>query len=219
MAEHAPAPKDTMFRDAAIVVAALVLMYVSTHITPISFETVVSGEAPSNILSFVGFSEKLSIVQTIILSLQNTFAIIGIIFLAGSFWATLKIREIHHAEHEKYHAVHVEETTTKAALTQWQVILDHVNSQNPAEWKLAILEADNILDEVLEDQGYVGETVAEKLKTMSPTRIASYNDVWDAHKLRNQIAHGGAIDMELTQKMARDTIAKFGNAFKELGYL
>ncbi len=76
-----------------------------------------------------------------------------------------------------------------------------------------------MLDEILEDQGYVGETVAEKLKLMTPSRIGSYDDVWDAHKVRNQIAHGGAIDMELTKKTARDTIAKFENAFKDLGYL
>jgi hypothetical protein len=54
---------------------------------------------------------------------------------------------------------------------------------------------------------------------MSRTKIASYDDVWEAHKLRNQIAHGGAIDMDLTKKMARDAVTKFGNAFKDLGYL
>jgi len=54
---------------------------------------------------------------------------------------------------------------------------------------------------------------------MSRTKIASYDDIWEAHKVRNEIAHGGAIEMDLSKKMARDIIAKFGNAFKELGYL
>lgn len=219
MAEHAPAPKDTLFRDAAIVVTALVLMYVSTNITPVSLETVASGEMMSNLFSFIGIDARLTTVQNIVLSLQNTLAVFGIIFLAGAFWATLKIREIHHAEHEKYEPVHHEKIVEKQAIAQWQVILDHVNSENPAEWKLAILEADNILNEVLEDQGYLGSTVADKLKTMSSTRISSYDEVWNAHRLRNQIAHGGAIDMDLTQKMARNAVSQFGNAFKELGYL
>ena len=68
-------------------------------------------------------------------------------------------------------------------------------------------------------QGYLGETLADKLKALGSSRIASYNELWEAHKLRNQIAHGGAIDMELTKKMAKDAVAQFGNAFKEMGYL
>lgn len=211
--------EDTAIRDGAIFLGIVLLVYVSTNITPITFSTVASGEAPAVLLSLLLSKVDPVTIQNFFLSLHNTLAVLGILFLAGSFWATLKIREIHHKEHEKYEPIHLEEVAAKEKFTQWQVILDHVNSESPAEWKLAILEADNILDEILEDQGYVGETVAEKLKTMSPTKIASYDDVWTAHKLRNQIAHGGAIDMDLSKKTARDTITKFEKAFKELGYL
>lgn len=220
MAEKSPAPApDTIIRDVAIVLGIALVIYVSTNITPITSDTVLSGEAPSTLLSLLGSWIGITAIQNFFLSLQNTLAVLGILFFAGSVWATLKIWEIHHAEHEKYAPVHLEEIAAKEKSTQWQVVLNHVNSESPAEWKLAILEADNMLDEILEEEGYEGETLADKLKAMSPTRIASYNEVWDAHKLRNEIAHGGAIDMELSKKTARDAIAQFGNAFKELGYL
>jgi len=211
--------EDTAMRDISIVVGIVILLYISSNITPINFETVSSGEAATSILSYFGFSEKLTLIQTFFLSIRNTLAVFAILFLAGIFWTTIKIREIHHNEHEKYGPIHAEEVVAKGLAVQWQVILEHVNSESPAEWKIAILEADNMLDEVLEDMGYVGDTLAEKLKTMSRTKIASYDDVWNAHRVRNEIAHGGAIDMDLPKKTARDTVAKFEKAFKELGYL
>lgn len=211
--------EDTSIRDIAIVLGILLIVYVSTNITPINLDTVSSGEAPAVLLAYLLGKVDLVPIQNFFFSLQNTLVVLGVIFFGGSIWATLKIREIHHAEQKKHEPVHLEEIAAKEKFVQWKMVLDHVNSESPAEWKLAILEADNMLDEVLEDMGYVGETVADKLKTMSRTKIASYEDIWEAHKLRNQIAHGGAIDMDLTKKMSRDTVAKFGNAFKELGYL
>lgn len=211
--------KDTAVRDISIVVGIAVLLYISSNITPINVETLSSGEAVTSMLSYFGLSEKLTLVQTFFLSIKNMLAVFAMIFLAGIFWTTIKIREIHQHEHEKYSPVLVEEEVAKGLAVQWQVILEHLGSESPAEWKMAILEADNMLDEVLEDMGYVGETLAEKLKSMSRKKIASYDDVWEAHKVRNEIAHGGAIDMELSKKKAWDTVAKFGNTFKELGYL
>ena len=220
MADPAPAPApDTIIRDVAIVFGIALIIYVSTNITPITVDTVVSGEAPALLSSLLLSKVPIATIQSFFFSLQSTLAVLGVLFLAGAFWATLKMREVHHVMHEKYEPIHLEEIAAKEKFTQWKMVLDHVNSESPAEWKIAILEADDMLDEILEDQGYVGDTVALKLKTMSRTKIASYDDIWEAHKVRNEIAHGGAIDMDLSKKMARDTIAKFGNAFKELGYL
>ncbi|MDO8603910.1 MAG: hypothetical protein Q7K40_00625 [bacterium] len=213
-----PAP-DTIIRDVAIVLGIGLVIYISTNVTTISVDTILSGEAPRDTIRYFLGGVDLTPVYNFFVSLKNPLAVLGTVFLAGSFWATLKIREIHHHEEEKYAPIHAEEVSAKEKFVQWQVILNHVNSESPAEWKLAILEADNILDEILEEEGYVGDTLAEKLKTMSRTKIASYNDIWEAHKVRNEIAHGGAIDMDLSKKLARDTVAKFGNAFKELGYL
>lgn len=210
---------DTIIRDIAIVIGVAAIIYVSNNITPLNVDTVVSGEAPRTLQAF--FSSKVSFnwIQNFLYSLKGPLEVLGLIFLGGIFWTVLRLRAIHHHEHEKYKPIVNEETVAKERTIQWQMVLDHINGDNPAEWKLAILEADNILDEVLEDQGYVGDTVADKLKTMSRTRISSYDDVWEAHKLRNDIAHGGAIDMDLTKKMARDAVTKFENAFRELGYL
>jgi hypothetical protein len=98
-------------------------------------------------------------------------------------------------------------------------VLNHANAENPAEWKIAILEADNMLDQILEAEGCRGDSVGEKLKAMDPTDLLSYSDAWEAHKVRNQIAHESAVTMNLSKKTIRETIGKFEKVFKEFGYI
>lgn len=215
--KETPAPSNLM-RDAAVVIGIVLLMYVSSHITPVNLDTISSGEAPLKIFSFFGFDAKLTAVQTFLRSLQNALVVLAAVFLAASFWLTLRIKKIHHKEHERYEPVHIEEIEAKAKLIQWQVVLDHVNSESPAEWKLAILEADSMLDEILDFEGYQGESVGEKLKSMDPLDLPSYSDAWEAHKVRNQIAHEGAT-MDFSKKIARDTITKYGKVFKDFGHI
>ncbi len=50
-----------------------------------------------------------------------------------------------------------------------------------------VLEADKVLDLALTELGYTG-SVADKLKKAGP-RFKNLQSVWDAHKLRNHLAH------------------------------
>jgi len=93
---------------------------------------------------------------------------------------------------------------------------EYINSDNPRDWKLAIIEADVILDEALKSFGYQGVSVGERLKDTAPAKLLSINDAWQAHKIRNQIAHSDA-DFILTKKIAEDTIKQYRRVFTELG--
>jgi uncharacterized membrane protein len=97
-----------------------------------------------------------------------------------------------------------------------QDMFEHVSSDSPNDWKLAIIEADIILDEILKEKGYAGVSLGERLKSVSPTQLQSLDDAWQAHKVRNQIAHGGA-DFILTHKLAQDTIKQYRRVFHEFG--
>ncbi len=92
----------------------------------------------------------------------------------------------------------------------------HIGSYHPNDWKLAIIEADIALDEALKEAGYAGISLGERLKSISPTQLRSLDDAWQAHKVRNQVAHGGA-DFVLTRRLAEDTIKQYRRVFAELG--
>lgn len=50
-----------------------------------------------------------------------------------------------------------------------------------------VMEAEKVCDAVLKALGYTG-TFAEKLNQAGP-RLTNINDIWNAHRLRNRIAH------------------------------
>ena len=56
-----------------------------------------------------------------------------------------------------------------------------------SEAKLAIIEADNLLNELLKRIGYQGENFNERLKQLDKNILANIDQVWEAHKIRNDI--------------------------------
>ncbi len=96
----------------------------------------------------------------------------------------------------------------------WHDVQTHIKSNNPNDWKLAIIEADIILGKTLESLGYAGNTIGDKLKSASVTQFRSLQDAWDAHLIRNRIAHEGG-DFVLTQRMAQEAIIKYERVFLE----
>ncbi len=58
------------------------------------------------------------------------------------------------------------------------------------EPKMAIIEADKLVDTVLKRAGIKGESMADRLRrTEKMVDRSSYQAMWDAHKVRNQIVH------------------------------
>jgi len=74
---------------------------------------------------------------------------------------------------------------------RWKEIEAHTSSQNSSDWKLALIDADSLIDDILKRAGYPGKTMGERLKQIEPSDLDHLADLWEAHKLRNRIAHEG----------------------------
>src|SRR3989344_890792 len=83
---------------------------------------------------------------------------------------------------EAYETAHEAEAAEQEGSKEWQRILTHVHSPNPSDWRLAILEADIILVEILDKMGYVGNSVGEKLKKADRAEFRTIDSAWEAHK-------------------------------------
>ncbi len=101
---------------------------------------------------------------------------------------------------------------------QWHKVTSHMNSDNQNDWKQAILEADTMLDEILNGLGYQGSSIGEKLKRVQPGEFKAVQDAWDAHKVRNQIAHDGSA-FQLTHHEANQVIQRYRKVFEEFYYI
>jgi len=100
---------------------------------------------------------------------------------------------------------------------RWNKVTTAINSENQNDWKQAILDADTMLLDVLSGLGYQGDGVGEKLKRVQPGEFKSIDDAWEAHKVRNQIAHEGAF--QLTHHEANQTIQRYRRVFEEFYYI
>ncbi len=145
--------------------------------------------------------------------------LVCIFFLWLYVYASLGLKELSEAddaaraELERLYAEHYKGGPKNNRL---QDMLTHIDSDSPNDWKLAIIEADIILDEALKSAGYAGASLGERLKGITTNQLQSLDDAWQAHKVRNQIAHAGS-DFVLTHKLAQDTIKQYRRAFHELG--
>lgn len=71
-----------------------------------------------------------------------------------------------------------------------QEIEQMMMSDNAYELKHAVIEADKLVDHILKAKGYQGATFADRLRSAeSYMDSAMYQRLWEAHKVRNQIAH------------------------------
>jgi len=150
--------------------------------------------------------------------LHSLFAILAIIFITIIIYCLVRLYEIKKEDEEKMEAIIAFPPEATLKNERWQIVQDHVNSANPAEWRLAILEADNMLEEMVRRMGYRGENLGERLKAVEPSDFESIQSAWEAHKIRNRIAHEGS-EFFLPQREARRIIGLYEQVFKEFSFI
>jgi len=98
---------------------------------------------------------------------------------------------------------------------RWLTITNSV-SDDSASLQLAVLNADKLLDMALRERGVAGNTMGERLKT-NPKAFKDLDAVWNAHKLRNRIAHEH--DAPVTKQAVQVALRSFKAALTDLGAL
>jgi hypothetical protein len=137
-------------------------------------------------------------------------SVVGLFFIV---YITMRIFQLREREKE-YYSTTIPEPGKETISPQWQRIESLAGGANASEWREAIIEADIMLDNLLEKQGYVGDGVGEKLKGVQPHEFGTLNEAWEAHKVRNQIAHEGSA-FNLSESLTHRTIARYASVFKE----
>ena len=98
---------------------------------------------------------------------------------------------------------------------QWQNIKKKLESSSESEWKLAVTEAENLLDEILKRSGIVGESFGEKINNIKPDQLKNVADVKKVHEIRNSIMHNP--DYVLSLDEAKRVLEVYERALRNLG--
>ena len=141
---------------------------------------------------------------------------LSILFAALIVYSALRLFEVRRHEHARIEAAAHPVAAHDASRTQlrWNGIAEEANSEDDRKWRLAILEADIMLNELLDVQGYRGEVMADKMKQVDRANFHTIDLAWEAHRIRNQIAHQGSAYI-LNSRETRRVINLYEQIFHE----
>ena len=94
-------------------------------------------------------------------------------------------------------------------LKKWNKITANIKSDNESLWKVAIIEADNIIDDLIARMKYPGANMSERLDGINPGQIENIEELKRAHEMRNRIIHEE--DFKLDKKQAEEAISYYEN--------
>lgn len=157
--------------------------------------------------------------------------LLAMFFITIIFYCLVRVLEIRRkekahlrheiAEYAKHHAEKEREMQEGEAVSKnprWREVLRLLFSGSPNDWKLSVIEADAMLEALLGDLGYVGESLGEKLKDAVLRGFRPLQSAWEVHSARNRIAHEGSI-FELSHHEAKRLIAQYEQIFREFGHI
>lgn len=100
---------------------------------------------------------------------------------------------------------------------KWNKIKERLFTGQEADYKLAIIEADKLFDELLKRMGYEGKDMGERMEQLTPMELPNLSAVWESHKVRNYLAHDTNYHISFSD--AKRVMQNYEDAFTRLKIL
>lgn len=141
------------------------------------------------------------------------------ICVSGTAYAVMRLARIRGRQKRELEALtHAAISGEDTENERWQQILSYAASDDEELWRLAIIEADVMLDEMLDAAGYPQDSLGEKLRNVERSDFRTIDQAWEAHKLRNAIAHEGS-SYDLDRRELQKAINQYREVFNEFGFI
>ncbi len=148
--------------------------------------------------------------------------IVSVFLLTGIVYSYIRLSQVRKEEQEEINSLSEAVVTSEGVEVhrdeRWDKVLLHVNSENPNDWRQAIIEADTILDDIISRTGYIGETLGEKMRSIEKSDFNTIDEAWEAHKVRNQIAHKGS-QFQFSKREALRVVGLYKRVFEEFHFI
>jgi len=102
----------------------------------------------------------------------------------------------------------------RKVLKTWTKITKRLESGLESEYKLAVTEADSMLNNILKRMNFEGEVLTDRLDKLTSATLSSLEQVREAHKIRNSIIHNP--DYKLSFEEAKRVLGIYEQAFRDL---
>lgn len=171
------------------------------------------GDSSFNSLTQSGFFNDVLFFSKIIA------AVLIPVFLIGIIYFVKKISNLNKNKREEEKTLdHIPEPANRGMVTgKWQEIMNHMESDKENDWKLAVIEADKLMDDLLKKSGFYGDTMGERLTNMHHDQLRTLHVLWQAHRIRNRLVH--ETDYSPSYKELHEALKYYRAALEELGAL
>lgn len=95
---------------------------------------------------------------------------------------------------------------------RWRAIIKRTDTGSEKEYKLAIMEADDFLKQVLEDADFQGKNMEELVKAAGRRVVSNTDDILAAHQVRNVLVYD--VNYKLDANQARKILQDYEKAIK-----
>jgi hypothetical protein len=135
-------------------------------------------------------------------------------------YCAVRMFQIRQIERQRFAAMQTSVASHDVPRTQlrWRRVLEQANSDQEQARRLSILEADIMLNELLDSLGYKGETMADKMRNVDRVNFNTIDLAWEAHKTRNRIAHEPDAHLMSVREIRR-VISLYERIFREFRFI
>jgi uncharacterized protein YutE (UPF0331/DUF86 family) len=92
---------------------------------------------------------------------------------------------------------------------KWEKIKNRLSLEQESQYKLAIIEADQIVDKIVSSMGLKGKDMIERLESSQMGKIEYSEELKKAHQFRNKIIH------DESAKVSKETAKEIVGIYEE----
>jgi len=96
----------------------------------------------------------------------------------------------------------------------WNKIKVRLDTGLESEYKLSVVEADNLLDDIFKKMGYGGASLGERLDRLTAATLPNIAQIRESHLARNNIIHDP--DYKLSLDETKKVLDVYETAFREI---
>ncbi|MDP2695958.1 MAG: hypothetical protein Q8O87_01755 [bacterium] len=150
-----------------------------------------------------------------IVIILDVLLLVGFIYVVVSLWpirSKVSLAAIPGRKRKKKTAA-----KSPQLIKRWGVVLEKAAAGTPENLRLAIVEADTLVDAWLKRAGYRGNSFSERVAVIKSDQVRSFKAMWQAHLLRNNLVHTPGYS--LGANTAKSALSAYEAFLKEMGAL
>ena len=97
---------------------------------------------------------------------------------------------------------------------RWKAIQKRFDAGTEYEYKLAVMGAEELFNDVLIDKGFPGKTFDERIREVGKAQLPNLEEILDAHKIRNVVAYDP--NYKITKEDAQKVLVTFEKGIRSI---